>query len=131
MSDGIALALINDVPVIGARFSQRERALAEAKRLTERVALFVKPGGEATVEVNFEPQNDGRYTLQLYSVGEMIVSIPGLDELTLWRFKKAYSSKKMFILTCFVNSTGKEAESLVETDGLGVVIYKPAAAGKA
>ncbi len=131
MSDGIAMALINDVPVIGARFSQRERALAEAKRLTERVAVFVKPGGEATVEVNFQAQSDGRYTLQLHSTGETIVSIPGLDELTLWRFKKAYGFKKMFILTCFVYSTDKEAESLVVTDGLGVVIYKPAPTGKA
>lgn len=126
MSDEIVLDLINDVPVIGARFKQRDRALAEAKRLAQRVALFVQPGGEATVQVNFEPEGTGTYALKLFSGDELITTISRLDEVTLWRFKKAYGSKKMFILTCFVDSAEKQTQSLVVTDGLGVVIYKPA-----
>ncbi len=126
MSDEIVLDLINDVPVIGARFKERDRALAEAERLARRVALFVQPGGEAAVQVNFEPDDTGTYALRLFSGDEPITTISGLDEVTLWRFKKAYGAKKMFILTCFVDSVDQGAQSLVVTDGLGVVIYKPA-----
>lgn len=129
MSEDIVLDLINDVPVIGARYEQRERALAEAKRLAGRVALFLQPGGEADVQVSFEPGETGTCTLGLYSGEELITALPGLDEVTLWRFKKAYGAKRMFILTCFVADRAAGAQSLVETDGLGVVIYKPADAG--
>lgn len=126
MSDDIVLDLINDVPVIGARFRHRDRAVAEAKRLAGRVALYLQPGGEADVQVSFAPGEGGTYALRLSSGDELITAIDGLDEVTLWRFKKAYGAKKMFILTCFVDSPEKEARPLVVTDGLGVVIYKPA-----
>ncbi|MEW6541672.1 MAG: hypothetical protein AB1402_08680 [Bacillota bacterium] len=124
MYSGAALALINGVPVIGARFQDRKRALTEVRDLTEQVARCVRAGSQAAVRVGFQPRADGCFTMELSGGGENI-AIPGVDELMLRRFRKAYDAKKMFVLTCFVDEGAGAPQSLVVSDGLGVVVYKP------
>lgn len=119
------LALINGVPVIGARFQDRKRAMTEVRNLTEQVARCVRSGNQATVRVGFKPREDGCFTLELCGGNGEILVIPGVDELMLRRFQKAYNAKKMFVLTCFVDEGAGAPQSLVVSDGLGVVIYKP------
>ncbi len=125
MNGDVALTLIDEVPVIGARYSEKERALAEAKRLVARVSARVHDDNRAAVRVGFVTQDDGRYTLRVFSGDEPVAEVANLDELMLRRFRKAYNARKMFILTCFVEGMDDGPHSLVITDGLGVVIYKP------
>lgn len=124
MTGKVMLTVINEVPVIGARYPQKEQALADARKLMARVSEQAAEG-DAPVQVSFHRQDDGRYTLQVYSGREMVAEISNLDEILLHRFRKAYQTKRMFILTCFVDGKGDEPHSLVITDGLGVVVYKP------
>ncbi|MDI6710740.1 MAG: hypothetical protein QME76_08685 [Bacillota bacterium] len=124
MNGEVVLTVINEVPVIGTRYLQKEQALEEVKKLVARVSEYAEDG-QARVRVNFQRQGDGRYTLQVFNGQELMAEMPNLDELLLHRFRKAYYAKKMFILTCFVDGRGPEPHSLVITDGLGVVIYKP------
>lgn len=124
MNGEVVMTVINDVPVIGTRYLQKEQALEEIKKLVARVSEYAEDG-QATVHVNFRRQEDGRYALQVFNGQELVAEMPNLDELLLRRFRKAYYAKKMFILTCFVDGRGREPYSLVITDGLGVVIYKP------
>ncbi|MBO8127814.1 MAG: hypothetical protein H0Z39_01230 [Peptococcaceae bacterium] len=126
MYSNVYLTLINDVPVIGARFSKHEKAVAKAKELMNRVASFIKAGERTKVTVKFLLQQDGCYTLQLWGDEEVITEVPDLDELLLKRFRKAYGNKNMFILTCFVNKNGESERPhcLVTSKGLGVVVYR-------
>lgn len=125
MSPEAAFTPINGVPVIGACFLDRKQALSEIQNWTEQVHRCVQSGNQATVRVDFRPQPDGRFTLEVHGSGGKITVIPGVDELMLHRFRKAYNAKKMFILTCFVDEGLGFPVSLVVSDGLGVVIYKP------
>lgn len=120
-----AFASINGVPVIGARFLDRDRALSEVNSLTEQVARCVETGSQATVRVGFKRQDDGRFSLEVCGNDGEITVISGVDELMFRRFNKAYDTKKMFILTSFVDEDSGAPVSLVVSDGLGVVIYKP------
>ncbi|MBE0465611.1 MAG: hypothetical protein IBX71_00045 [Candidatus Desulforudis sp.] len=120
-----AFASINGVPVIGARFLDRDRALSEVNGLTEQVARCVETGSQATVRVGFKRQDDGRFSLEVCGHDGEITVISGVDELMFRRFNKAYDTKKMFILTSFVAEDSGAPVSLVVSDGLGVVIYKP------
>jgi len=120
----VILTLINDVPVIGTRYLRKEQALEEVKKLLARVSEYTEEG-LARVRVDFLRQPDGRYTLKVFNGQDPVAEMPNLDELLLRRFRKAYYAKRMFILTCFVEDKGREPHSLVLTDGLGVVIYKP------
>jgi hypothetical protein len=127
-----AFASINGVPVIGACFPDREEALSEVRDLTEKVNHCMEQEKLATVRVGFSPQEDGRFRLEVCGSNRSIAVIPGVDELMLRRFNKAYHAKQMFILTSFV-FVDREAGSplsLAVSDGLGVVIYKPCEAFK-
>jgi|Deesub1362A_J573_1020465.scaffolds.fasta_scaffold00112_23 hypothetical protein len=124
MNAEAAFASINGVPVIGTCFLDREQALSEVQYLTEQVARYNEKGSPM-VRVSFRPQSDGRFSLEVGGSERAITVIPGVDELMLRRFYKAYNAKKMFILTSFVGREAGSPVSLVVSDGLGVVIYKP------
>ncbi|AZK58615.1 hypothetical protein [Candidatus Desulforudis audaxviator] len=85
----------------------------------------MRSGSQTMVRVGFKAGEDGCFTLELCGGSGKITVIPGVDELMLRRFQKAYNAKKMFVLTCFVDEGAGAPQSLVVSDGLGVVIYKP------
>lgn len=117
----VALMVVDDIPVLGAKFGDRARALKAARELVGRV----KSGHAAEdprVHIRLEQEEDGRFTLAIDSGAVALTRLRGLDELLLRRFRKALK-KNVFILTSFVERSDGRLECLVLTEGLGVVVY--------
>jgi len=87
-----AFSIINEVPVIGPRFPSRESAVAAVRQVVEHVEHLADTAADCGVECI--GQGAGPVTLQITVGGEMLARLTGLDELTLWRFKKIFEKKR-------------------------------------
>jgi hypothetical protein len=119
---GVALLVVDDIPVLGVKFGDRARALQAARELVQRAKVMGPGGQNPRVDVRFEQQKDGRFTLAINCGPAALACLCGLDELLLRRFRKAMK-KNVFILTSFVERSDGQLECLVLTEGLGVVVY--------
>ncbi|MEW5761823.1 MAG: hypothetical protein AB1776_01320 [Bacillota bacterium] len=95
MTGRAALCVINDVPVIGSRFACREEALASVRRMVALVEKFVEPAA-AACGVEFLRKEDGPATLRVTVGEEVLACVNGLDDVTLWRFKKLFKKKDVY-----------------------------------
>ncbi|KUK40811.1 MAG: hypothetical protein XD69_1143 [Clostridia bacterium 62_21] len=90
-----AFSIIDDVPVIGPRFRSRESAVAAVREVVEYVEHLADPAA-AGCSVEFIAQGAGPVTLQITAGDEILARLTGLDELTLWRFKKTFKKKDVY-----------------------------------
>lgn len=121
----IALAFLgDDIPALGPKLSGHEQAVTVVRHYA-RIVEEIKPAAKNnSLRVTFHRQRDGRYTLIIRSAKLHWQVMRNIDELMLWRLKKAFR-RHLVVLTSFYYSTDKGLQCLALTDGLGVVLWAP------
>jgi len=126
----VAMTLLGqNIPAVGPKFTNRERALRMALYYIKTVDDIIGPPccGSSGYSVGFIKNKDGSGTLFFKGKEKTLDTRCCFDELLLKRFQKVYK-KGIFILTCFFED-GDKLECLALTEGLGVVIYGPCLPG--
>ncbi|MDD3653205.1 MAG: hypothetical protein PHO01_03305 [Desulfotomaculaceae bacterium] len=124
VSGDMALAFLGeDIPAIGPRFKSKEAAVKAARQYLEKISEISEEGQNTAFQIVLSRQVDGLYSLVIDSASQVVGRLNNLDELLVKRFRRGLN-RKLFILTCFVDSVEGQ-ECLVLTEGLGAVFYAP------
>ncbi len=119
---GVALVMLGGkIPAIGPLIDRRHEALRIARCFMEKIDSLT--GQSRSFQILTLRQSDGRYALLLQGEGAAMEVLQNMDELLLWRFRKAFR-RGLFILTVFFQGEAG-VECLAVTEGLGAVIYTP------
>ncbi|SHJ74387.1 hypothetical protein [Desulfofundulus thermosubterraneus] len=124
LPDGAEVALVmlgGKIPAIGPLIDTRQEALSLARSYMKKIHDLTDRS--RSFQIVTARQTDGRYTLFLQGEGVVMKVLSDIDELLLWRFRKAFR-RGLFILTVFFKGEAG-MECLAVTEGLGAVIFTP------
>ncbi|MDQ0285272.1 hypothetical protein J2Z49_000365 [Desulfofundulus luciae] len=118
----VALVMLGGkIPAIGPLIGTRQEAVRIARCFMEKIDALTDRS--RSFQIVTARQSDGRYALLLEGEGVVMKVLHNIDELLLWRFRKAFR-RGLFILTVFFKGEAG-MECLAVTEGLGAVIYTP------
>lgn len=109
------------LPAVGPRLGSREEAVEMARRYVREVDALLSAARSFQMLIVRRPNL--RYTVLLRGNGHTLEILRDMDELLLWRLKKAFR-RGFFVLTTFFQGEEK-TECLAVAEGLGAIIFLP------
>lgn len=109
------------LPAVGPRLGSREEAVEVARHFVREIDDLLSASRSFQMLIVRRPNL--RYTVLLRGNGRTLEILHDMDELLLWRFKKAFR-RGFFVLTTFFQDEG-DTECLAVAEGLGAVIFMP------
>lgn len=121
MGEIVLVMLGGRLPAVGPRLGSREEAVEVARRLKREIDALLSASRSFQLLIVRRPNL--RYTVLLRGNGRTLEILQDMDELLLWRFKKAFR-RGYFVLTTFFPGEGS-TECLAVAEGLGAIIFLP------